>query len=625
MVYKFEDIKFSFDNISISSDGQNMSEYFNLPELSDDKKTVLIKPKIDKLLSYMNTKNIETLEFVVSLDVSDIKVTVSDKNYAITETEESSFRFKIRNKTETNKPVKVPGTEVVVSREPFTASTVSSVTQKFPSGLISTEVGTAESTLTKQQVNTDVQGNVEFCFKYTFRSVNTYGAFTLSIAPVDCADNVGNEELFTLFRIQKMDTSKIQPYNLYVVHYDGSGATTLVDSKYIYISDFDTELHTIKINDNSKSEAALKYPIYGEFYFEPEELTVSYNFNGQGYKTVNHSSDGVWKFVLPDGSLNEKSLAIKVTDDLGNEIIKETSFPTAPVIAKIERGPMANNGPTDRGPEFMVTMVGNSKSTGAGVAKKLWDSPIHVNLYGFCSSENDGTISFNLYGPAESKVYVKVIDNNNNSVSASFTKTFYNPPAFIPKNKNTVGSQVEYDLMAACDPDEKWFKQKYKVFYYWPDDDLDDGDDSYWDSYYYNKWAKENSYGESFYDGLKTNEEDGVKYYFYTGTPSSGDATDTLVASSNIPSMYFVKSDQPVIVNTIITKKTYSECRNWTYEKWNHRHVTINDKYFNFSSSDRKTKSYNIDLTEIPYGYCYVVVAHFADGSVRMSEVRQMN
>jgi hypothetical protein len=68
--------------------------------------------------------------------------------------------------------------------------------------------------------------------------------------------------------------------------------------------------------------------------------------------------------------------------------------------------------------------------------------------------------------------------------------------------------------MAACDLDEEWFKQKYKVFYYWLDDDLDDGDDSSWDSYYYNKWAKENTYGESFYDGLKTNEEDGVKYYY---------------------------------------------------------------------------------------------------------------
>ncbi len=113
-------------------------------------------------------------------------------------------------------------------------------------------------------------------------------------------------------------------------------------------------------------------------------------------------------------------------------------------------------------------------------------------------------------------------------------------------------------------------------------------------------------------------------YYFYTGTPSSGASTDALYASSNIPSMYFVNSDQPVLVNTIITKKTLSECRNWTYEKWNHRHKVINDKYFNFSSSDRKIKSYNIDLTEIPYGYCYVVVAHFADGSVKMSDVRQM-
>ena len=127
------------------------------------------------------------------------------------------------------------------------------------------------------------------------------------------------------------------------------------------------------------------------------------------------------------------------------------------------------------------------------------------------------------------------------------------------------------------------------------------------------------SSGEPCYYGISD------PYYFYTGTPSSGDATDTLVASSNIPSMYFVGSDQPVLVNTIITKRPLSECRNWTYEKWNHRHKTLrNDKYLEFSPSDRTYKSYTIDLTEIPYGYCYVVVAHFADGSVKMSDVRQM-
>ena len=113
-------------------------------------------------------------------------------------------------------------------------------------------------------------------------------------------------------------------------------------------------------------------------------------------------------------------------------------------------------------------------------------------------------------------------------------------------------------------------------------------------------------------------------YYFYTGEPSSGDLYDSIIPSSSIPSVYFITSDRPVFVNTVITKRPVSECKTWSYERWNCRHQTVGEAYLYFSPYNKKAQSYTIDTSAIPYGYSYVVVAHFADGSVRMSDVRQM-
>lgn len=123
------------------------------------------------------------------------------------------------------------------------------------------------------------------------------------------------------------------------------------------------------------------------------------------------------------------------------------------------------------------------------------------------------------------------------------------------------------------------------------------GDDSYWDTHY----------------------SDPV--YHWTGTKSSGDETDFLLEQNDF---YLVGSDQPVLLHVISTKQPYETCKNWDAEKWERNHRILSEKQLIFNSSNSGSKKYKPVLTGLSHGDCYVVVAHFADDHVEMSQVKQM-
>lgn len=118
--------------------------------------------------------------------------------------------------------------------------------------------------------------------------------------------------------------------------------------------------------------------------------------------------------------------------------------------------------------------------------------------------------------------------------------------------------------------------------------------------------------------------------YFYTGTKNTGNFDYMLPYSEKEK---LIASDAPVLVETIATKRSFDECKNWSESDW----VPDNDcktvgrpVVFSLSSTvvgpaKYKIPFYFMDEDEIQafYNdyYCYVVIARFADGTNVMSEV----
>ena len=119
--------------------------------------------------------------------------------------------------------------------------------------------------------------------------------------------------------------------------------------------------------------------------------------------------------------------------------------------------------------------------------------------------------------------------------------------------------------------------------------------------------SKENTY-DYFYQPL----------YFYTGEPST-DIYDYI--QDHTKKSVLVASDAPVFVHTLATEKSYSECKDWTSAEWEFYHKDVGNAYMEFSSEDRTPQKYNIPVEEIDDGWCYCVIAHFANGNTSISDI----
>ena len=83
-----------------------------------------------------------------------------------------------------------------------------------------------------------------------------------------------------------------------------------------------------------------------------------------------------------------------------------------------------------------------------------------------------------------------------------------------------------------------------------------------------------------------------------------------------------ISSDLPVFVETLVTKKSKAECEQWDIQKWQHHRKHIDPVYMDFTNSS-SPMLYEIDYDKMDKGDCCVVVAHFSDGSTKMSPVHQ--
>ncbi len=108
---------------------------------------------------------------------------------------------------------------------------------------------------------------------------------------------------------------------------------------------------------------------------------------------------------------------------------------------------------------------------------------------------------------------------------------------------------------------------------------------------------------------------------FYNGASSHGKASDRLI---NLGDEFLVASDQPVYIFTTGSMHSYDECSKWTVEDWETFHIKSNERYLDFSVVPAGTMLfYTPDTTWMPDDCCYVVIAHFADGHVEISEVKE--
>lgn len=105
--------------------------------------------------------------------------------------------------------------------------------------------------------------------------------------------------------------------------------------------------------------------------------------------------------------------------------------------------------------------------------------------------------------------------------------------------------------------------------------------------------------------------------YCYSGTPGSGE-NDFLIPNGNSKKSVVINSDKPVFVHTVATSVPLKECRNWDLTEWEYYKEECGERILDFSSTS-SPKVYNIP--EIEKGKCYVVIAHYSDNHVLMSDI----
>ena len=152
-------------------------------------------------------------------------------------------------------------------------------------------------------------------------------------------------------------------------------------------------------------------------------------------------------------------------------------------------------------------------------------------------------------------------------------------------------------------------------------------DSKIWDRYTYSFSSYTRTYPSSSSSSsepvfLKVTSEFGPpKYYYYNNSSnfSNSGKYDYILPNGSAKDSVVISSDAPVYVHTVVSSYPYETCKNWTVDDWEFYKKTLGDEQFNFSVHDQQ--KYNIPYEDINKNECYVVIAHFADGTSAMSDV----
>lgn len=109
--------------------------------------------------------------------------------------------------------------------------------------------------------------------------------------------------------------------------------------------------------------------------------------------------------------------------------------------------------------------------------------------------------------------------------------------------------------------------------------------------------------------------------YFYNGRMINTGTYDFILPDDTSESSVLISSDAPVYVHTAVTSISYQKCKDWTVDDWDSYKKIVGPELVNITTGWEK-KQYDIPLDEIESNQCYVVIAHFADGTTAMSDVK---
>ena len=106
--------------------------------------------------------------------------------------------------------------------------------------------------------------------------------------------------------------------------------------------------------------------------------------------------------------------------------------------------------------------------------------------------------------------------------------------------------------------------------------------------------------------------------YYYNGTPGNQE-NDFLIPNGNSKESVVIGSDKPVYVHTVATWQPLSECKNWDYPEWEYYKQEYGERILDCETSPIKV--YTIPMDKIEAGQNYIVIAHYSNNNVLMSEV----
>lgn len=106
--------------------------------------------------------------------------------------------------------------------------------------------------------------------------------------------------------------------------------------------------------------------------------------------------------------------------------------------------------------------------------------------------------------------------------------------------------------------------------------------------------------------------------YFVTADYSSGESPSGDYILSGDDGI-LIHSDKPVFVHTVVTKRPYSECKNWQYYDWEHNNKKQNETLLEFTENS-SAKKYSYDNIEA--GKYFVGIVYFSNGIVQMTPIK---
>ena len=107
--------------------------------------------------------------------------------------------------------------------------------------------------------------------------------------------------------------------------------------------------------------------------------------------------------------------------------------------------------------------------------------------------------------------------------------------------------------------------------------------------------------------------------YYYNGTPCS-DKNDYLMPNGRGNKSFVVGSEGPVFIHTVVTTAPLEECCDWDYSEWEYYKEEYKQEILEISP-DCRSLVYSVPLDKIDPGKCYVVIAHYSNNNVIMSDV----